>query len=86
MEVPHIPRRARLRFRIGKPPYGAAERFFCVARRQYVALDICGVAGEYYPRPVCLKREYARGVVEVFETLRPNVLLSAEHVKAKIAQ
>ena len=63
----------------------AAERFCGVARRHYVALDIGGVAGEDYSRPVRFERERARGVVEVFEALRPDILLSAEHVKAQVA-
>ena len=60
----------------------AAERFCGVARRHYVALDIGGVAGEDYSRPVRFERERARGVVEVFEALWPDILLRAEHVKA----
>ena len=37
----------------------AAERFCGVARRHYVALDIGGVAGEDYSRPVRFERERA---------------------------
>ena len=40
----------------------AAERFCGVARRHYVALDIGGVAGEDYSRPVRFEREGAKTV------------------------